>query len=267
MTRVSTYIWLLVLSTVIFSCKFNRIRKSTDLKEKYDAAINYYEKKEYYKAGLLFEEIIPLIIGTKESERAQFYYAYCHYHQSQLDLAAYYFQKFYETFRNSKYVEEARYMQVRSLYDASPPYNLDQTNTISAINTTQSFLNAFPNSSYFEECGKILKELRRKLERKAFENAKLYYRINNNKAAVTAFTNFQKGYPDSDYNEDASYYKIVAQYLYIQQSIDAKKKERYNELISYYESFVDTYPNSKYSKNAKNLYEKSVESIENIKRQ
>jgi outer membrane protein assembly factor BamD len=258
MARLTLYIWLLMLAATIYSCKFNRIRKSTDLKEKYDAAINYYEKKEYYKAGLLFEEIIPLITGTKESERAQFYYGYCHYHQRQLDLAAYYFQKFYETFRNSKYVEEARYMQVRSLYDASPPYNLDQSNTISAINTTQSFLNAFPNSSYFEECGKLMKELRRKLERKAFENAKLYYRIGSYKAAVMAFTNFQKTYPDSDFNEDVSFYKIDAQYRYTQQSIESKKQERYRELINYYEYFSESFPNSRYARNAKSIYEKSA---------
>jgi outer membrane protein assembly factor BamD len=257
MFRKSLIIYLLVFIAGVSACKFNRIRKSTDIKEKYDAAINYYQKKEYYKAGLLLEEIIPLITGTREQEIAKFYYGYCHFYQKQYSLAAYYFQNFYETFRNSKFAEEARYMQVRSLYEDSPPFYLDQKNTIEAINAAQSFLNNFTNSSYTEECNKVLKELRLKLEKKAFENAYLYYKIRYHKAAVVAFTNFQKGYPDSDLNEEAAYRKIEAQYLYAKQSIENKQKERFSEVVTFYESFIETYPSSKYKRSLQNIYEKS----------
>lgn len=247
--------------TITFSCKFNKIRRSTDLKEKYDAAINYYEKEDYYKAALLLEEIIPLIRGTKESEKAQFYYAYCHYHQSQLDLAAYYFKKYYETFRASPQVEEAKYMEVKSLYEASPPYNLDQSNTYGAIDATQSFLNAYPNSNYFEECNKLLTELRYKLEKKAYQNAKLYYKISNYKASVVSFTNFQKDYPDSDLNEEVAYLKLDAQYKYAEKSTFRRQKERYDKTITFYEYFIDNYTESKYAKNAEKIYEKSLNEI------
>lgn len=244
----------------VSSCKFNKIRKGS-LREKYDAAIKYYEKKDYYKAGLLLEEVIPLIVGTKESEIAQFYYGYCHYNQNQLALAAHYFQKFYETFRNSQYAEEARYMHVKSLYDDSPPYNLDQTNTLEAINATQSFLNNFANSNYVEECNKILKELRKKLERKAFENAKLYYKINNFQSAVISFINFQKGFPDSDYNEEVAYLKLEAQYRYAKKSIEKKQKERFEQIGGFYESFIESYPASRFLKDVQNIYEKSLSEL------
>ena len=252
-----------ILSILLFAnaCKFNKIRKSTDLKEKYDAAIAYYEKEDYYKASLILEEIIPLIKGTKESEIAQFYYAYCQYHLNQLSLSAYYFQRFYQTFRASPRVEEARYMQVKSLYEDSPPYNLDQTNTYDAISATQSFLNAYPNSRYFEECNVIIKELRVKLEKKAYEIARLYYKITNYRSAVISFMNFQKSFPDSDFNEEVAYFKLDAQYKYAAQSTQRRKKERLNEAITYYEYLLDNYPESKFIKQAQKIYDKCLDDL------
>jgi outer membrane protein assembly factor BamD len=255
--KVLFFILLIVLS--FSACKFQKIRKG-DLREKYDAAIKYYQKRDYYNAGLLLEDVLPLIIGTKEQEIAQFYYAYCHYHQNQLALASHYFQKFYEQFRASKWAEEAKYMQVRSLYEDSPPFNLDQSNTMDAINTAQSFLNAYPSSSYSEECNKILRKLRQKLEKKAFENARLYYKISNFQAAVVAFANFQKNFPDSEYNEEAAYLRLESQYLYARQSIEQKQKERYTQFIGFYNDFIEKYPESKFTRAAQNLFEKkSVE--------
>ncbi|MDX2306120.1 MAG: outer membrane protein assembly factor BamD [Microscillaceae bacterium] len=257
-------IYLLFILATVSACKFNKIRKSTDLKEKYDAAIAYYEKEDYYKASLILEEIIPLIKGTKESEIAQFYYAYCQYHLNQLSLAAYYFERFYQTFRASTRVEEARYMHVKSLYEDSPPYNLDQTNTYSAISATQSFLNAYPNSRFFEECSVMIKELRVKLERKAYENARLYYKINNYRSAVISFMNFQKGFPDSDFNEEVAYLKLEAQYRYASQSTVRRKKDRLNEALDYYEYLLDNYPESKFIKPAQKIYDKCLSELKKI---
>ncbi len=234
------------------------------MKEKYDAAIAYYEKEDYYKANLLLEEVIPLIRGTRESEIAQFYFAYTHYYLSELTYAAYLFQRFYETFRSSQYAEEARYMQVRSLYESSPPYNLDQTNTYEAIAVTQSFLNAYPNSTFYEECSKILGELREKLERKAYENAKLYYRISNYKAAVISFMNFQKDFPDSDYNEEVAFLRLDAQFRYAEQSTNRRKRERYNEALDHYEYLIENYPDGEYTKNAQKIYEQCLDELSKL---
>jgi outer membrane protein assembly factor BamD len=247
-----TLFFILILLTGVSACKFQKIRKG-DTREKYDAAIKYYQKRDYYKAGLLLEEVRPLIRGQVEAEIADFYYAYCHYHQNQLSLAAHYFQRFFETFRASKYAEEARYMEVRSLYEDSPPFNLDQTNTFGAINTTQSFLNAYPNSSYFEECNKMMKKMREKLERKAYENARLYYKISNYQAAVVAFTNFQKSFPDSEFNEEVAFLRLESQYLFAKQSIETKQAERFKQATAYYDDFTEKYPSSRYARQAKNL--------------
>lgn len=261
--KINHFVLYTIICLLVFSsCKFQRIRKG-DAKEQYDAAVRYYEKRDYYRAGLLLEQVLPLIRGSKEFEVASFYYAYCHFHQNQLTLAADYFRKFYENFRSSKYAEEARYMHVKSLYKDAAPYNLDQANTIDAINATQSYLNAYANSNYMEECGKILQELREKLEKKAFENSRLYHKIGYFQAAVTAFNNFRREFPDSKYAEDALYLSVESQYKFAKQSIEKKQPERYKSLVKISEDFMERYPESKYKRAVKNYLEKGTNALAN----
>ena len=54
--------------------------KSTDMEAKYNAAVKYYEKKDYYHALQLFEELITVYRGTSTAEQSYFYYVYCTYY-------------------------------------------------------------------------------------------------------------------------------------------------------------------------------------------
>jgi len=265
MRKLSTaHFFLLILAFVIASCSgFQRLQKKGTYDEKYQAALKYYEKKDYYKAGILFEELIPLLKGSREAELAQFYFAYCQYYQGQYTLSSFYFKKFYEVFGRSEYAEEAQFMYAYSLFRDSPNYNLDQTNTFTALEALQTFVNTYPKSKYREQSQQIINDLRVKLETKAYEIAKLYYKIGNSdviyyKSAVILCDNFQRNFPDSDYNEELAYLKIVAEYELAKTSIESKKKERFAEAIKYYESFIDRYPTSKYLKDAEKVYGSSV---------
>jgi outer membrane protein assembly factor BamD len=268
MRKLSTApFFLLLLTFFIASCSgFQRLQKKGTYEEKYQAAIKYYEKKDYYKAGILFEELIPLLKGSKEAELAQFYFAYCQYHQGQYTLASFYFKKFYEVFGRSEFAEEAQFMYAYSLYRDSPNYNLDQTNTFTALEALQTFVNTYPKSKYREQSQQIINDLRIKLETKAYEIAKLYYKIGNSdviyyKSAVILCDNFQRNFPDSDYNEELAYLKIVAEYELAKTSIESKKKERFAEAVKFYEAFIDRYPTSRYLKDAEKVYDNCVSEI------
>jgi outer membrane protein assembly factor BamD len=253
-------ILLLTLLLVASACsRFQHYQKSTDVNEKYRAALKYFGKRDYYRSGLLLEDIIPLLKGDTTAETAQFKYAYTQYYQGQLTMSAYLFNKFYETFARSPYAQEARYMHAYSLYADSPTYNLDQTNTYKAVDALQSFINAYPDSEYNEKAGKLLAELRVKLEKKAYEQAKLFNRIQGNyKAAIITLGNFQKSYPDSDFNEEIAFKKLEAEYNLAKESVESKKRERYEKTVEFYETFVDIYPQSRYIRQAENMYESSV---------
>lgn len=252
------------------SCsKFASLQKSGTDTEKYKAANEYYKKGDWYRAGLLFEELIPVLKGSTESEMAQFYYAQTQFQQQQYLLAATLFKKFYETFARSEYAQEAMYMYAHSLYKDTPAYNLDQSNTLTATAALQDFLNIYPDSKYKDDATKQILTLREKLERKAYEKAKLYYKtsgfnIASYKSAVISINNFQKEFPDSEYNEELAFTKVDAEFSLAQNSLETKQKERYEEAARYYQEFVDKYPKSQYLKQAEKMFETSHTEIERL---
>lgn len=252
------------------SCgKFEKFRKSASLPVKYKAAVDYYKKKDFDKAGILFDEILPLMKGDSTQEMATYYQAYCDFNLGNYAVANAHFKKFYEVFSRSEYAEEAIYMSAFSLYKDSPNYNLDQTGTLSAINELQSYLNNYPDTKFKEECSNMIKELRRKLERKAYEKAKLYHKtspfnIASLKSSVIEITNFQRDFPDSDYNEEMAYLKVLAQFDLANSTIESKQKERYSDASKFYLELVDKYPQSAYLKYAEKMFDKSNQEVERI---
>src|SRR6185295_14598666 len=74
-------VFLFLSVVVLASCsKYQKLLKSTDADAKYNAAVKYYEKKDYYRALPLFEELIALYRGQKRGESIYYYYAYCNYY-------------------------------------------------------------------------------------------------------------------------------------------------------------------------------------------
>ncbi|MGK7388782.1 MAG: outer membrane protein assembly factor BamD [Candidatus Cyclobacteriaceae bacterium M2_1C_046] len=256
---------LLILLLVLSSCgKFRKIEKSDDWRVKYEAALNYYEDEDYYRAAILFEQILPIVRGLPEGQKVQFYYAYTQYHQRMYLLSAHHFQQFYQTYGRSELAEEARYMEAYALYTESPSHNLDQTSSIQALTAMQNFLNLYPQSKFRDNAVEVIYEIQEKLEKKAFENAKQYHKLRRYKAAVVAFDNFRNNYPDSEYNEEAAYLKFDAQYQLAKQSIPGKQLERFREAAEFYRNFIDTYPNSNLLKEAEKKYSESIEQISQL---
>ena len=269
--KLKEYILVLFVAVLgLSSCgKFEKFRKSANLPTKYKAAMDYYKKKDYDKAGILFDEIMPLMKGDSTQELATFYQAYCDFQLGNYTLANTHFKKFSEVFSRSEYAEEAIYMSAYSLYKDSPNYNLDQTGTLAAINEIQSYLNNYPETKFREECTNIIKELRKKLEKKAFEKAKLYHKtspfnIASLKSSVIEITNFQRDFPDSDYNEEMAYMKVLAQFDLAKSTIENKQKERFAEASKFYLELIDKYPQSAFLKDAERMYEQSNKEVERI---
>ena len=264
-SRLFAVLFVVTLGFLTFSCsEFRKIQKSSDWKKKYDAAMKYYEEEEYYKANVLLEEIIPLIKGTQEAELAEFYYAYSYYYQKQYILASHYFKTFATIYGRSEKAMEAQYMHAYSLFLESPVSDLDQTSTYEAISSMQTFINKYPYSEYKDKAQEIIDDLQKKLEKKAFENAKLYSKLRRYKSAVVAFNNFEVDYPDSRYNEEAYFLRIQCQYEYATQSIQSKQEERFREVIDYYQKFIDRYTTSKYLKEAEQMYEVSLDQVRKL---
>ena len=100
---------------------------------------------------------------------------------------------------------------------------------------------------------------------KVFENAKQYLKIRSYKAAIIAFDNFKKSFPDSKYLEELAYLKIVAEYKLAVQSFQTLQLERYTSVVNFYQELVDNFPSSTYLKDAEKMYSDSLERINKLK--
>jgi outer membrane protein assembly factor BamD len=263
-------IYVMALVSLTSCSEFQRVQKRGDINEKLNAAYKYYDKKEYYKTTLLFDEVIPLLKGKREGEKALFYYAYSFYHQKQYMMSGYHFRDYYETYPRGQYTEESMFMYAKSLFKDSPEHNLDQTNTYDAIRAIQGFANKFPQSANMTEANTMMDELNAKLEKKAYENARLYYKLSefnsaNYKSSVLTFDNFLRRYPNSAHSEEIAFLKIDAQYNLARHSEFTRQKERYFDTIEFYHNFIDKYPNSKYKKEAESIYSISIKKLEEFK--
>lgn len=268
--RIVGFFCGLVLAVLFSACSpFSKLQKHGSDDEKYKAALEYYKKGDWYKAGVLFEELIPRLRGSSEQEMSQFYYAYTQYHQQLYAVSATLFKKFYETFARSDYAQESMYMYALSLYKDTPKYNLDQSNTLVAMASLQDFVNAYPESKYRDDCTKMIGDLRKKLETKAYERAKLYYKtssfnISSLKSSVVAINNFQKEFPDSEFNEELAYLKVDAQFQYAQNSMETKQKERYKDVLTYHQELTDKFPKSANLRQSEKMFETSQKEIERL---
>jgi outer membrane protein assembly factor BamD len=83
LNRLYQVVLLVLVFVALGACsKFSKLQKSGDVNEKYAGAVDYYNKKDYFRAGTLLDEIIPLMKGTENYERAQLYFAYCKYYNA-----------------------------------------------------------------------------------------------------------------------------------------------------------------------------------------
>jgi len=262
-----TVLFLLVGALFLGSCtsSYQRLLKSTDVNKKYEAAVKYYEKGDFFRAGALLEDLIPLLKGRPEAEKAQFYFANTNYKQRNYVLSAFHFKNFTDTYPNSQYSEEASFLHAKSLFLDSPGYELDQTNTVSALESIQDILNRYPDSKFKAETENMSQELQKKLENKAFESAKLYYQLRYNQAAVVALTNFQQQYPASAFAEQAAFLRLTAQYAWSQESVESKQRERFLEAVAFYQQFIDAFPKSKNLKAAQDMYDVSQAQLVKLK--
>ena len=266
MIRVSTgAVFILLISIVLSSCDgYNKLLKSKDHEKKYEAAVEYYENKNYFKAQQLFDELLVIYRGTPRAEEVFFKYAYTYYYMDDYITAAYYFQRYAVTFPKSEKSEEAFFMSAYCKYLDSPKYSLDQTSTHEAINQLQTFINIYPNSERVALSNQYIDELRLKLERKSFEKARLYHTTGYDRSAITALTLFIKNNPGSEFREESLFLILDASYRYASRSVAAKKPERLRDAQKAYQEFIALYPESRFRSRADSIFRRIESEINNL---
>jgi outer membrane protein assembly factor BamD len=255
--RFRIYIVLIILMLVSSCGEYEKLLKSTDIDLKKAKAKEYYDDGQYVKATELFTQILPRFRATEEAEELNWMNAQSYYGMKDYIMAGSYYKNFIEQFPFGKYAEEANFMAAMCDYKLAPRAELDQANTGSALEGFKIFVNRYPGSPKVEESKKLMKELEEKLVKKSYLSAKLYYDMKQYKAAVVALNNSLKEYTESQYREEMMYLKLSSLFLYAEFSMANKQKERYQNTLDDYYSFMEEFPKSEYSNEVNNIFEKT----------
>jgi outer membrane protein assembly factor BamD len=257
-------VFFLAAVTLLSCSKFSKVQKSTDAMYKLRMAEQYYAKKKYHQAQVLFEELFPIVKGTPQFEDLYYKYAYCAYYQRDYLNAENLFKGFAEVFPNSPKAEEMEYMRAFTFYKQSPKLELDQTNTQKSIGLMQTFINTHPGSARNKEASDIIDKCRVKLEQKEFKSAELYYNLGQYKAAAIAFTTLMNNFPDSEKSDEYKLLVIKSYYQYALMSIEEKKNERFTQVITECNDFLDRFPESKLKNEAEKYQTQSQNNIKSL---
>ena len=240
-------ITMAIVSLVLGACETpEKLMRNPDVNYKEKIATQWYNKKEYFKCIPVFEELMGLYKGQRNTENIYYMYCMANYKQGDYMIAAYHFKSFANTYPTSSKAEECLFMNAMSNEKLSPKYELDQSYTNKSIDAFQSFINQYPESKRVDTANRMIVKLRKKLERKALSNAELYYKTENYKAAAVSFENLLIQYPDID-NVERILYMVVKSYdKYAENSIAQKRVDRYHSVITSYKNFTYKFPKSKY---------------------
>ena len=241
--------------------EYNKVLKSDNLEEKLEFANAALDSGNCFRALPLYDELMRLTRGTERAPDIHWNRALTHDCINDYYLSRYYFSSFAKTFPNDPRVEEAMFRAALCSYYLSPESSLDQTDTRSAIDELQLFMDRYPASALRDSSQTMVNNLRRKLETKAFENARLYHKTGNYKSATIAMEHAMEDYPGSPFQEELQFLIIDCHYQYAKQSTERRKLERFNDAIQAFHTFASRFPDSSKMKDAQRIYDASVKAI------
>ncbi len=254
---------ILLLSSC--SNSYNALFRTQDYDYKYEAAKQCYAAGKYVQCYQLLDELVRMLKGSDRAEESLFMLGMCHFNLRDYETAALYFERYYKTYPKGEYTELARYYNGRASFLQSPDPRLDQTPTYTAINALQDFLDYYPYSERRNEVNDMIYQLQDRLVQKEYAAAKLYYNLgsyignslhggSNYEACIITAENALKTYPYTVLREDLYMLILRARYKLALNSVDAKMSERYSQTVDEYFGFRNEFPDSKYIKEADNIY-------------
>ena len=254
-----------VLASLIalMSCKseYEMLLISNDTDVKYEAAFRYFNEGKFSRASSMFESLSVLTNGTERDDTVRYYWGLSNYKFKDYYTAETNFEQFLTSYPRSPFASEATYLRLDCLYRQTLRYELDQTPTYKAINEISAYILEYPSNTHMKECRDMLIELNERLDRKAYENAKLYYKMEDYLASRVAFKNVLKDDAENIYREDILYYIAMSSYKYAHESVPAKQKERYLSFVDDYLNFIGELPESNYRKELDAVYNRAQRAL------
>lgn len=266
-----SHLILLAAMLCLASCNnYNQLLKTSDLSYKYEAAKEYFADGQYNRASQLLQTMITTMKGADNGQEALYLFGLCNYYSGNYEMASSIFRKYYQTYPKGIYTEEAHFHSGLALMEEAPEARLDQTPTYEAVTEFQNFIELYPYSNRREEAMQHIFTLQDQLVEKEYLSAKLYFDLgdyfgncsndggSNYQACIITAENAIRDFPYTKLREDFAILILRAKFELAAKSVEEKKVERYHNAIDEYYGFTNEYPDSKYMKEAEQLFKKAA---------
>lgn len=264
------YLLLSLCSLLLVSCsEYSSVLKTNDYEYKYEAAKALYAAGHARQAAEIFSMLLAPLKGTAYGEESLYILGEANMKARDYESAAMFFKKYYQAYSKGPYMEMSRFNSAYALYKQTPDVRLDQTSTMEAITEFQNFLDYCPHTNLKAHVHEIIYALQDKLVKKEYLSAKLYFDLgtypgnassnggSNYDACVVTAQNALKDYPyaSADLREDLSILILRAKFHLARKSVENKQMDRFREAIDEYYAFQNDYPESRYAKEAKSMFD------------
>jgi outer membrane protein assembly factor BamD len=232
---------------LLLSCGKHIARIAPTAREQFDIAKIDFDKKHYLPAIEGFQKVIFNYPGSNLIDTAQYFLALSYFENEEYELAGVEFSRLVSNYPRSEYVDDAQYMAGVCYFKNTPShYGLDQEDSKKAIAAMEDFIVENPDSPLIDEARKVILEARTRLARKDYENAYLYFKLEDFKAAEIYFQLVIDNYTDTEYGAKALF--KVAEIYY--------KQKKYPEALEKFNSFLTVYPADRLVPKARTFVEK-----------
>ena len=246
-----------VSAAPLAGCGGSRAATADSAQEAYERGADLLERRRYDRAVELFRTALDFGRTGEVADDAQIGLARAYAGSRQYLLAGAEFTRFIDLYRTDPRVEDAAHERILAYAALSPTYELDQTDTATALQYIDGFLAQYPDGLHAAAVSDLRADLREKLARKQYEEGRLYERRELYEAAVMSYAGLLETYPSSAYADDALLGAVRAEVLLADNSVQARQETRYREALRLYDRLTSLFPQSPTLGEAQGLYDRA----------
>jgi outer membrane protein assembly factor BamD len=236
-------ILFILLIVALAGCSRHKIKPNISNEDRMKRAEEMFNDGDYLDARTQFRIVILNSPGGSLSDKAQFYYAECHFKVKEYILSIAEYEKMIRMYANSEYVDDAQFQIGMSYYKMSPKAALDQAYTEKAIEEFQRFLEDYPHSELAPKANEYMKKCREKLAQKNFKNGESYRKRAIYRSALVYYDYVLDNFYDTKFAERSLWEKAEC----YRQLGEAEQAEKF------YKLYIEKYPKSSKADRAKNF--------------
>ncbi|MEX2608996.1 MAG: outer membrane protein assembly factor BamD [Gemmatimonadota bacterium] len=155
-------------------------------------------ERQWDEAVRAFERFVVSHTSDDRYQEARYRLGEAYFGDGEYVSAAAEFNRLAQDYPGSEWADDARFQVCRSYERLSPPVELDQQYTYSAIEHCASLVQYFPNSEFVPRAREIITALRNKLGTKVYEAGEWYRGRDLIDSAIIQYQMVLEEYPDTD---------------------------------------------------------------------